>query len=342
LGIGLSRRRTYPDSQNSVLARQGRDLCGWLRGDISTFRAEVEIPDGGPFPPPLPAGRRERLLHLGPHRYLRWELTRPRRTREDAKEIPRMADDGREFAAIYANALSGLLSRSPRHPVKIDGRTRPRRWSDGARPASRRSATRNQVLFARNAESGKRALETCPRRVVNGKTDPPEGRRQANCRTGLTSGTKPREVTTSFLSPALAGRGTRGLSFEPRTPAFLYSCRAHFPERARASASRGRGQIRRLRSQSLSVMSETRLPYRCPDASRKIRGTSAACFLDRRSAIYTVLSIYPLVRDDWRSRPTRAARSGAPAFRRALPILKALLGDALWSKAVSGTPSATI
>ena len=68
MGNGFQAQK-YPDSQNLFSLGKGAiyPAGSW---DISTFRAQAQVPDGRL--PAAAAGRREGLLHLRPHRHRAW------------------------------------------------------------------------------------------------------------------------------------------------------------------------------------------------------------------------------------------------------------------------------
>ena len=157
--------QTYPDSQNLFsLGKAAIYPAGsW---DISTFRAQAKFAMGA-FPPPLPAGDYG-MLHLRPHRHRDGpELGLQEQGRRE--EVSRMADDPGIRRALFQRAAGVLLAQ---HDAgRRSTTTSPRRWSAGARTASRRSAT--PIRFCRAARPNlENELWNVSAQVINGKLTP--------------------------------------------------------------------------------------------------------------------------------------------------------------------------
>ena len=181
MGNGFQAQK-YPDSQNLFSLGKGAiyPAGSW---DISTFRGQAKFPMGA-FPPPLPAGAKD--CYISDHTDIAWASTRPPRTRT-TRRSSWIGWRRRNSRTLYANALPGFfpLSNEPVRSTTIS----PRRWSAGARAASRRSATPT-----RSCRAARQPRERTLERLGAGhqRRDDAGRGRQADCRTASTSGTSPR------------------------------------------------------------------------------------------------------------------------------------------------------
>ena len=126
--------QTYPDSQNLFSLGKGAiyPAGSW---DISTFRAQAKFPIGA-FPPPLPAG--DTQCYISDHTDIAMGMNSASKNKEDAKKFLEWLTTP-EFADTLRQRAAGLLPAQQRRRSRSTTLS-PRRWSAGARTASRRSA----------------------------------------------------------------------------------------------------------------------------------------------------------------------------------------------------------
>ena len=193
----------YPDSQNLFsLGKAAIYPAGsW---DITTFRRRRRKFPIGAFPPPLP--RRRRPCYISDHTDIGMGINAASKNMDAAKKFL----DGwrrRNSRRIYANALPGFFPLS-KAPVTIKDHGRRRRWSAGARAASRRSATRTRSCRAAR-RTWRTSSGTSRRRSING-TMTPEAAGQA-------APGRPRQVVQARRSKAMTPNRCQSRAV-PRAP----------------------------------------------------------------------------------------------------------------------------